>query len=92
MTGGPDWIWWIVAAAVAVLFIGYFVFVGRALFGHMLSIVSTIQNWPQIRRAMVDGEARSGGRYPFWLRFARKGLIVLTLMLVAYIIWRRFRT
>jgi len=89
MTGGPDWIWWIVAAAVAALFIGYFVFVGRTLFGHMLAIVSTIQNWPQIRRAMVDAEARSGGRYPFWLRAVRTTLILSMIGLMAYVVWRR---
>ena len=42
MTGGQDWFWWIVAAAVAALVIGYFVFVGRALFTHVSSVVSTI--------------------------------------------------
>jgi len=89
MIGGQDWFWWIVAAAVAALFIGYFVFVGRALFGHMLSVVSTIQNWPQIRRAMVEAEAKAGGRYPFWFRAIRVTLILAMVGLMALLIWRK---
>ena len=90
MSGGEDWFWWIVAAAVAVIFIAYFVFVGRALFGHMLAVVSTIQNWPQIRRAMVEAEAKAGGRYPFWFRAVRVSLILAMVSLVVLLVWRKF--
>ena len=90
MTGGQDWFWWIVAAAVAALFIGFFVYVGRELFAHVRSLVSTIQNWPQIRRAMVEAEAKAGGRYPFWLRAVRATLILAMVGLMALLIWRKF--
>lgn len=92
MSGGDDWVWWIVAAAVAVIFISYFVFVGRALLGHFLSLVSTIQNWPQIRRAMVEAEAKAGGRYPFWFRAIRVTLVLAMIGLAAFLIWRKFTT
>ena len=89
MSGTEDWFWWIVAAAVAALFIGYFVFVGRELFGHFRSLVNTIQNWPQTRRALVEAEARAGGRHPFWLRAVRVTLILATIGLVAVMLWRK---
>ena len=89
MIGGQDWFWWVVAAAVAALFLGYFMFVGRVLLGHLLSVVSTIQNWPQIRRAMVEAEVRAGGRYPFWFRAIRVTLVLAMVGLMAILIWRR---
>lgn len=89
MSGGQDWFWWVVAAAVAALFIGYFVFAGRTMLGHFLSLVSTIQNWPQTRRAMVEAEARAGGRHPFWLRAMRVSLVLATIGLMAIVIWRK---
>ena len=92
MSSGPDWFWWIVAAVVAGLFIAYFVFVGRTLLGHFGSLVSTIQNWPQIRRAMVEAEARAGGRYPLWFRAIRVTLVLAMVGLAAFLIWRKFTT
>ena len=89
MTGGQDWFWWIVAAAVAALVIGYFAFVGRTLFTHVSSVVSTIQNWPQTRRAMVEAEAKAGGRYPFWFRTVRATLILAMVGLMVFLVWRK---
>ena len=89
MSGGGDWFWWIVAALVAAGFIAYFVFVGRDLFGTMRSLVSTIQNWPQTRRAMVEAEARSGGRYPVWFRAIRVSLVLAMLGLMVVVVWRK---
>ena len=90
MSGGENWVWWIVAALVAALFIAYFVFVGRELFGTMRSLVATIQNWPQTRRAMVEAEAKAGGRYPFWFRAIRVTLILAMVGLLAFYAWWKF--
>jgi len=89
MGSGPDWIWWIVATAVAALFIAYFVFVGRTLLGHFGSLIHTIQNWPQIRRAMAEAEARVGGRYPLWFRAVRVSLILAMVGLMAFLLLRK---
>lgn len=89
MTSGSDWFWWIVAALVAALFGAFFVLTGAHIISSVRTLVSTIQNWPQIRRAMVDAEARSGGRYPFWLRAARVTVVLAAIALVAYILLRR---
>ena len=92
MSGGEIWVWWIVAALVTALFIAYFAFVGRELFGTMRSLVATIQNWPQIRRAMVEAEAKAGGRYPFWFRAIRVTLVLAMIGLAAVLVWRKFTT
>lgn len=92
MSGGDDWFWWIVAALVAALFLAFFLFVGRALFDHVRSLVSTIQNWPQIRRAMVEAEAKAGGRYPWWFRAIRVTLVLTMIGLCAFLVWRKFST
>ena len=89
MTSGSDWFWWIVAALVAALFGAFFVLTGAHIISSVRTLVSTIQNWPQIRRAMVEAEARRGGRYPFWLRAVRATLILSMIGLMAYVVWRR---
>lgn len=89
MTGEPNWFWWVVAFFVAGLFGAFFFFAGAAIISRFRALVTTIQNWPQIRRAMVDAEARSGGRYPFWLRAARVTVVLAAIALVAYILLRR---
>ena len=61
MSEGPDWTLWLLAAAVLALFGGYFLWVGRTMFGSARQLIDTIQNWPQIRRAMVEAEAKAGG-------------------------------
>jgi len=90
MSDGDNWFWWLVAALVAAGFIAYFVHVGTALFSSMRSLVSTIQNWPQIRRAMVEAEARAGGRYPWWFRAIRVTLVLAMVGLLAFLLWRKF--
>lgn len=90
MSHGETWVWWLVAAAVAAGFIAYFLFIGRELFGSMRSVVSTIQNWPQIRRSMVEAEAKAGGRYPFWFRAVRVTLILAMVGLMIFLVWRKF--
>jgi len=92
MSSGENWVWWIVAALVAGVFVAFFLFVGRELLGYMRSLVSTIQNWPQTRRAMVEAEARAGGRYPLWFRAIRVSLVLAAVGLAAVLIWRRFTT
>jgi hypothetical protein len=84
MSGWPDWTVWVLAAGVLALFVGYFVFVGRTLLGSGRRLIDTIQNWPQIRRAMVEAEAKAGGRYPFWFRAVRVLLIVAMIGLLAF--------
>lgn len=61
-----------------------------SLFGYSRSLLGMIQNWPQIRRAMVEAEVRAGGRYPWWFRAIRVTLILAMIGLVAVIIWRKF--
>ncbi len=90
MSGLPDWPTWVLAAAVAALFVLYFAWVARSMFGSARRLIDTIQNWPQARRAMVEAEVKAGGRYPFWFRAMRVLLILSMLALVALLIWRRF--
>jgi hypothetical protein len=90
MSATEDWFWWIVAALAAAAFIGYFAFVGKELFTYMRSLVSTIQNWPQTRRTMVEAEAKAGGRYPWWFRAIRVTLILAMVGLAVVLVWRKF--
>ena len=90
MSGWPDWTLWALAAAVLALFVLYFAFVGRTLFSYGRRLIDTIQNWPQIRRAMVDAEAKAGGRYPFWYRAVRVLLVVAMIGLLAFYAWYKF--
>jgi hypothetical protein len=90
MSGWPDWTVWVLAAGVLALFVGYFVFVGRTLLGSGRRLIDTIQNWPQARRAMVEAEAKAGGRYPFWFRAVRVLLIVAMIGLLAFYAWYKF--
>ena len=89
MTGGSDWFWWVVAALVAGLLGAYFLFTGAVMISSFRRLVETVQNWPQVRRAMVEAEARAGGRYPFWLRAARVIVVLSAIALVAYMVLRR---
>jgi hypothetical protein len=91
MSEYPDWWVWPLAAAIAALFIWYFWHTGRTMLEFGATVVRTIQNWPQTRRAMVEAEARSpGGRYPFWYRAIRVLLVVLIVGLAGYIVYRGF--
>jgi hypothetical protein len=90
MNGMPDWTVWVLAAAVAALFLWYFWHVGTGLLGYGRRLVDFIQNWPQLRRAMVEAEVRSGGRYPFWFRAARVLLIVAMVAFAGLVVWRKF--
>jgi len=90
MSAQPDWATWALVAAVAVLFLWFFWFVATTVFAYARQLVGTIQNWPQIRRAMVEAEAQAGGRYPLWYRAARVTVLLGVVALAAYILWRRF--
>jgi uncharacterized membrane protein YqiK len=90
MSSGPDWIWWIVAVLVAALFGWFFWHTATTMFGALRTLVTTVQNWPQTRRAMVEAEARAGGRYPFWYRAIRVTLVLAMIGLVGYLVWRKF--
>jgi uncharacterized protein (DUF2461 family) len=85
-----DWLAWLLAIAVGVLFIGYFWWTGGTIIASFRRLLQFIENWPQTRRAMVDAEARSGGRYPLWLRLARVAVLLALVALVTIILWRRF--
>lgn len=85
-----DWLVWLLAISVVVLFVAYFWWTGGALIGSFRRLLQIIEDWPQTRRAMVEAEARSGGRYPLWLRLARVGTLLTLVVLVAIILWRRF--
>jgi hypothetical protein len=85
-----DWPVWLLAIGVAALFIGYFWWTGGALIGAFRSLVRFIEDWPQIRRAMVEAEARSGGRYPLWLRAARVTILLSFVALLVFVAWRKF--
>lgn len=89
MSEFPDWAVWPLAASVAALFIWFFWHVGRSMVEALVGLVRTIQSWPQTRRALVDAEARAGGRYPWWFRAVRVLLVVATVALAAYVIFRR---
>ncbi len=91
MSAGLDWSTWLLALAVIALFVAFFWLVGRALLDYARRLVEIIQNWPQIRRGMVEAEVRAGGRYPLWFRAVRVLLIVALIGLAALLLWRRFR-
>ena len=90
MSAWPDWSLWALMAGVLALFAGYFLWVGRTMFGSARRLIDTIQNWPQIRRAMVEAEAKAGGRYPFWYRAVRVVLVVTMIGLLAFYAWYKF--
>ena len=90
MSEFPDWAVWPLAVGVVALFVWYFWHVVRSVLEGLIGTVRTIQNWPQIRRAMVEAEARAGGRYPLWYRAARVLCLSLIVGLAAYLIYRRF--
>ena len=90
MSEGPDWWVWLLAAAVLALFVAFFWLVAGALWNYFRRLVDMIQNWPQIRRAMVEAEVRSGGRYPFWYRAVRVLLVLGMIGIVGFMVWRRF--
>lgn len=90
MSAGLDWSTWLLALAVLALFVTFFWLVGRALLDYARRLIGIIQNWPQIRRSMVEAEARAGGRYPLWFRAVRVLLIVALIGLLALLLWRRF--
>jgi len=89
MAGQPEWTVWLLAAAVGALFLGVFGYLLASFFRDGRRLIDTIQNWPQIRRAMVEAEARSGGRYPLWFRLVRVFLILAMVGLLALVLWRR---
>ena len=90
MSSWPDWTLWVLAAAVVALFVTYFVWTGGVLFSSARRLIDTVQNWPQIRRAMVEAEAKAGGRYPFWYRAVRVLLVVAMIGLLAFYAWYKF--
>lgn len=90
MSSGPDWIWWLVAALLVAGFAWYFWHAGRSIWKGFRAVIDTIQNWPQVRRAMAEAEARGGGRYPFWLRAVRGALVLAMIGLVSVLLWRKF--
>jgi hypothetical protein len=90
MNEGPDWTLWLLIVAVVALFGGYFIWVVRTMFGSFRRLIETIQNWPQTRRAMVEAEAKAGGRFPFWYRAVRVLLVVSLIGLLAFYAWYKF--
>ena len=90
MTVQVDWQVWLLAIAVGALFIGYFCWTGGTIIASFRRLLKFIEDWPQTRRAMVDAEARSGGRYPLWFRLARVAVLLALVALVTIILWRRF--
>jgi len=90
MDGQADWTIWLLAVAVLALFGWFFWHVGSSMLEAMRRLVSTIQNWPQIRRSMVEAEARSGGRWPLWYRAVRVFLVVAMIALMVLVAWRKF--
>jgi hypothetical protein len=87
----PDWAVWPLAVAVVALFVWYFWHTARTMFEWFTTVVRMIQNWPQTRRAMVEVEARAGGRYPWWYRAARLSLVLAMVLFAAYFIYRLFQ-
>lgn len=90
MTVQVDWLVWLLAIAVAALFIAYFWWTGGTIIASFRRLIQLIEDWPQTRRAMVEAEARSGGRYPLWLRLSRAAVVLALIALVTLIPWRRF--
>jgi hypothetical protein len=86
----PDWTIWLLAAAVIALFAWFFWSTGVEMLRFSGRLTGLIQNWPQVRRAMVEQEARAGGRFPLWYRAARVVLVLAMVGFAAYFIWRRF--
>jgi len=89
MDSMPDWAAWMLGALLLALFAWYFWHTGATLFQTARQVISTIQNWPQTRRAMVEAEVRSGGRYPLWFRAVRVLLILAMAGLAILLIWRK---
>ena len=85
----PDWTVWLLAVAVIALFGWFFWHTATAMLDAARLLIGTIQNWPQIRRRMVEAEVRSGGRYPLWFRAVRAGLILALIGLLALLLWRK---
>jgi cytochrome c-type biogenesis protein CcmH/NrfG len=91
MSSSSDWWVWLLAAALIALFGWYFWHVARSLLGGFVAAARTIQNWPQTRRALVEAEAKAGGRYPWWYRAARVVIVLCIVGLAAYLVYRRFQ-
>jgi uncharacterized membrane protein YqiK len=90
MTSGlPDWTVWVLAAVVAGLFGWFFWHTGVSLYRSGRQVVDLIQNWPQVRREMVEAEVRSGGRYPLWFRAVRVLLVLAMIGFAIVLIWRK---
>lgn len=85
-----DWLVWVLAIAVLSLFVAYFWWSGRTIIASFRRLLQIVEDWPQTRRAMVEAEARSGGRHPLWLRLARVVVVLALVALVIIILWRRF--
>ena len=89
MSDMPDWTIWLLGVALVALFGWFFWHTASVMLDAGRRVVATIQNWPQIRRAMVEAEVRSGGRYPFWFRAVRVLLILALIGLLALLLWRK---
>lgn len=85
-----DWLGWLLIVAVVALFVGYFWWTGGAMLNAFRALLAFIENWPQTRRAMVEAEARSGGRYPLWFRLARILILLALFALLIVVFWRKF--
>lgn len=89
-SSGNDWGLWLLAALVVLLFVTFFGSIGVALYNRLRRLLGLIEAAPEHRRARVEAEAKAGGRYPFWLRAIRVLVILVLVVLLAIIIWRRF--
>ena len=90
MTAQPDWLVWLLALALLILFGWYFSHVARVLWRTTRQLILTIQHWPEIRRQMVEAEVRAGGRYPLWYRALRVTSLLALTALVLVLIYRKF--
>jgi type VI protein secretion system component VasF len=86
----PDWTIWVLAATVCALLVLFFWHTASIMLEAVRHLIGTIQNWPQIRRAMVEAEVRAGGRYPLWFRLGRMFLILAMIGLMVLLVWRKF--
>ena len=85
----PDWTVWGLAAVVAGIFAWFFWHSAVTLYRYLRQVVDLIQNWPQVRRRMVEAEAQTGGRYPLWFRATRVLLVLAMIAFAALLVWRK---
>lgn len=89
MSHGIDWQVLLLAAVTVLIVVLFFRFMICATWDRGFRLVEIIQNWPSIRRARAEADAKAG-RIPAWKQTARIVLPTLLILLLAYFAWRRF--